>query len=106
MAGLISVGKPASGFGTPKLKLGPEAGVFMRTSGDRAMPSYEEELALLTFKDEGWPVERRVFQTLIQEPRLSEDRMAKLLGLIVGHLANSGRLTDEAVDDLLWKITH
>lgn len=75
------------------------------------MTTKEELLRDKTYKEENLDVGVRVFYTLtkgtersIEPSALTQLNTAKLLSLLIEHLAYSGKLTDSEIDELLFKL--
>ena len=65
------------------------------------MPTLEELLREHTHADAGLSIHERVFYTVTDKPALTENRTAKLLGLLIEGLVESGALTPQQLDKLL-----
>jgi len=57
-----------------------------------------------THKDEGLPTAERIFSTIADVKGSETDRTAKLVSLVVARLVESGKLTEEELDDMLLQI--
>jgi len=74
------------------------------------MPTRDDILRDLTFKEEGSSVARRVADTLFGPEADGADNAARLtrianaIGLLVSHLHETGALSDEQLDDLLFRV--
>lgn len=64
----------------------------------------EEILNQMTFKAESYSVERRVWETLNSLSGAKPDQTIKFVGLLVAHLAQNGLISDQELDDLLFKL--
>ncbi len=57
-----------------------------------------------THKDEGLSTAERIFSTITDVKGSETDRTAKLVSLVVARLVESGKLTEEELDDMLLQI--
>lgn len=70
------------------------------------MADRDHVLQTETFKREGYPIQRRVFETIYpeKEKALRPVRMAKAIGLLMEHLNKKGLLKKKALDELLFQV--
>lgn len=74
------------------------------------MPTIEQALAKLTYKQEGLETEKRVFYTLLGDEAsqasrsLQTHRNSKALGLLFKVLLEKGLLTEEELDQILLEV--
>lgn len=73
---------------------------------DHAMAYREDMLRDKTFKGNEEGIERRVFNALTCDPSVESHRVAKLVSLLVAHLANKGELAEENLDEILMEVIH
>lgn len=64
----------------------------------------EEFLAKHTFSEEGFPIAKRVYETLGQDSNHTAMRTAKALGLLIQALQEKRQLTAEQVDTILMEV--
>jgi hypothetical protein len=71
------------------------------------VPTRDEHLAKLTHKEDGVPMEKRVFYTLTDAPSesLVTLRNSRLIGLLVKTLIDEGTLTEDQLDEILLEVS-
>jgi len=75
------------------------------------MPYRDETLGTKTFKEDGIPVDKRVFYTLTKDTKVISEslvtgRNAKAIGLLFKTLIDSEILTEDQLDEILLEVIH
>ena len=70
------------------------------------MANREDILRDKTFKGNDDGVARRELRPLTCDPSIESHRVAKLVSLLVAHLANRGDLHEENLDEMLMEVIH
>jgi hypothetical protein len=76
-----------------------------------SMPNIAETLAKQTYKEDGVPVEKRVFYTLTGGGELASEslitgRNSKAIALLFKALVDDGTLTGDQLDKILLEVIH
>lgn len=67
------------------------------------MPTKDEILREMTFKEEGLELSKRVYYTLTADERTEGKLTAKALALLIDHLHKAGLLSESEIDELLFE---